>query len=388
MLSSFQRQRGRRGRCVSLVLLLITSAVGSVVATPGQFSRGVARQNAAIGRRLPPTQNDAMVQTLPTPPLEWVTVPTAVQQLAEYDKIVTNLKEMDSDAFCKTYKDWPLADPGKAICDVFKDCPPATAGQVNTGNTEAVADLSDKPEWSEQQLITCLIALGNLHPSEKTKLEGERTPTKKKLSEFRRTVKNLRVPKAQKHALFGTALCPMNSAPAQFVYHVTQQRRVAKCAQLVKSALINGPVSCQSLGFESIDRIFDSLVEEYSTKHGWHDAAQFLNSNPYVTSTSREEPFRRVCHKLDDATYNVVLSNCLVRILIGGSRPVFALPGDEGLSEDVQRDKRNIRIFQTFRVTTAEVVRACLEDGLDKAVMERVVMTLACTAITLFGLYA
>eukprot|EP00921_Rhytidocystis_pertsovi_P010304 GHVQ01016583.1.p1 GENE.GHVQ01016583.1~~GHVQ01016583.1.p1 ORF type:complete len:473 (+),score=60.44 GHVQ01016583.1:129-1421(+) len=351
----YQRQRGWGG-CVPLVLLLIISSLGSVVANKNRTQPDVPQYRCAA-------QVEPLVPQSPPPPVMMITVPTAVQQQVEYDKIVTNLKAMDSDAICEFFKD----GPGQAICDVVKDCPPATAGQVNTGNTEAVADLSDKPECSKQQLITCLIALGNLHPSEKKKLASKthRPIQRMTIDDFLSTTKNLRVPEIQQFAFYLTGLFPRDLSRNQFVFESTKQRRVVKFVHLAELATQDGPVNAKTLDFESIDRIFDSLVEEYSTKNGWSNT--LLNSNLDVTSTSREEPFRRIYQKLEERPDDLVISDCLVRILIGGSIPVFDLPGDNTLPGDVQRKRRNRRIRLTFNMSVATLDQRCHANGAEEA---------------------
>eukprot|EP00921_Rhytidocystis_pertsovi_P020032 GHVQ01031785.1.p1 GENE.GHVQ01031785.1~~GHVQ01031785.1.p1 ORF type:complete len:368 (-),score=24.62 GHVQ01031785.1:280-1221(-) len=179
---------------------------------------------------------------------------------------------------------------------------------------------------------------------------------------FKRVIKTLNVSESHQLALHYTFLCKMDLPPREFVRRLTTYRRMLKCVQILDRAFENESVDANQLieDFKSTDLIFRSLVDQYSAENEGYDVAKFLDSNP-------PESFL-----LKLAVPNAdVISDCLVRVLVGGPKPVFALPRDEDLAVVAFAEEDSIvkRIQTTYQLLFKITAGACPDpecDGVKK----------------------
>eukprot|EP00921_Rhytidocystis_pertsovi_P020039 GHVQ01031799.1.p1 GENE.GHVQ01031799.1~~GHVQ01031799.1.p1 ORF type:complete len:241 (-),score=12.12 GHVQ01031799.1:397-1017(-) len=180
--------------------------------------------------------------------------------------------------------------------------------------------------------------------------------------DFVATTQNLRISKVERLALFCTTQCAMSSTPYEFVFNLTVHRRAVKCLQILEHAFKHEPVGAKQLldDFRAIDRIFDTVADQYSAEHKWNEAAKFCDSNPSVSSLPN------LAESGDD-----VIIDWMVNIFLGGYQPVFALPGDETLPEYQQRLSAEVRIWKAFLWTVKYSIALCELEKSDYAVRAR-----------------
>eukprot|EP00921_Rhytidocystis_pertsovi_P020036 GHVQ01031794.1.p1 GENE.GHVQ01031794.1~~GHVQ01031794.1.p1 ORF type:complete len:358 (-),score=30.26 GHVQ01031794.1:397-1323(-) len=282
-----------------------------------------------------------------------VVVPLPVQEYFESDGILTDLKALDEKR-------------QTAICNILHNWEHSTAGQDDNAkadnekadNADAATPAADLPV--EEKMIA-LLALGRLSRST---LETPNMPyiTKMPYKDFKNKIENLRISNIRRTALLATAICENSASPQVFVYNLTVYRRTVKCIQILEYAFKHEPVGAKQLldDFRAIDRIFDTVADQYSAEHKWNEAAKFCDSNPSVSSLPN------LAESGDD-----VIIDWMVNIFLGGYQPVFALPGDETLPEYQQRLSAEVRIWKAFLWTVKYSIALCELEKSDYAVRAR-----------------